>query len=190
MCGIAVIHGKGKLKDLKLMMEKVCHRGPDDKGIHQDERCLLGHQRLSIIDVGGGRQPIYNETGKICIIYNGEVYNFLSLKEKLKNHTFKTKTDTEVILHLYEEKGTGCVKMLDGMFAFAIRDGKELFAARDPLGIKPLYYGKKNGTVYFASEIKALLPFLDDIKEFPPGHFYHSKKGFSRFYKLPEGNGQ
>jgi len=187
MCGIAIIHGNGKIEDLRIMMEMLEHRGPDDKGIHQDDGCLMGQQRLSIIDVSGGKQPIYNENQKMCIVYNGEVYNFLNLKDRLKNHTFKTKTDTEVILHLYEEYGKDCVKFLDGMFTFAIWDVEELFVARDPLGIKPLYYGERDGTKFFASEFKALLYFLlDEIKEFPPGHTYSSKTGFSQYYVVPD----
>lgn len=187
MCGIAIIYGNGRLEELQVMMERLRHRGPDDEGIHQDENCLMGHRRLSIIDVEGGHQPIYNEDKRLCIIYNGEIYNFLALREKLKGHTFKTRTDTEVILHLYEEKGAGCVNLLDGMFAFAIWDGKELFVARDPLGIKPLYYSRKNETIFFASEMKAILPFSDEIEEFPPGNFYISSGGsFSKFYQLPE----
>src|SRR3989339_1796792 len=103
MCAISVIYGNGEIRDLQKMLAILRHRGPDDSGIHQNGNCLMGHQRLSIIDVAGGRQPIYNETGETCIVYNGEVYNFSVLKEGLKNHIFKTRTDTEVVLHLYEE---------------------------------------------------------------------------------------
>ena len=125
----------------------------------------LGNRRLSIIDVKGGHQPMQNEDGTITITYNGEIYNYLELKEELekKGHRFQTKSDTEVILHLYEEYGNKCVEKLRGMFAIAIWDArnKKLFLARDRLGIKPLYYTLINGKLLFGSEIKSLLQYPD-----------------------------
>jgi asparagine synthase (glutamine-hydrolysing) len=140
------------------------HRGPDDEGyyINPDGNIGFGHRRLSIIDLSScGHQPMSNEDNTIWITYNGEIYNYLELKEYLlkKGHLFKSKTDTEVIIHLYEEMGSKCVEKLNGMFAFAIWDDKrkELFLARDHLGIKPLYYTFLDGTLLFGSEIKSIL---------------------------------
>lgn len=176
MCGIAVIRGNGKLRYIALMMDRLRHRGPDEQGIYIGEGCLLGHNRLSIIDIEKGKQPIYNEKRDTVIIYNGEVYNFKELRDKLPSHIFSTRTDTEVILHLFEEKGSILPESLDGMFALAIWNGKELFAARDPLGIKPLYYGRGGNLFFMASEIKAISPLVDKVYEFPAGHFYDSSR--------------
>ena len=137
------------------------HRGPDDEGYYFDADISLGMCRLSIIDVEGGQQPIYNEEGSICVVLNGEIYNFKELRDKLeeKGHKFCTRSDTEVLVHLYEEYGHNLIEKLNGMFAFAIWDSnkKELFLARDRLGIKPLYYAITNNEFIFASEIKAIL---------------------------------
>ena len=170
MCGIVGFvekTNKESKKILESMNNKLIHRGPDDFGTYIDERCALGHRRLAIIDLKTGKQPISD--GNYTIVFNGEVYNFLELKEELKKkYTFKTKTDTEVVLKGYEEWGTDVLKKLRGMFAIAIWDSKkkELFLARDQWGIKPLYYYKNNDTFMFASEIKALLEHPDFKKEF------------------------
>ena len=169
MCGIVGFVGKSKeaKKIIESMNNKLIHRGPDDFGTYIDEICALGHRRLAIIDLKTGKQPISD--GNYTIVFNGEIYNFLELKEELKKkYTFKTKTDTEVILKGYEEWGTDVLKKLRGMFAIAIWDSKkkELFLARDQWGIKPLYYYQNNGTFMFASEIKALLEHPDFKKEF------------------------
>ena len=169
MCGIVGFVGKSKeaKKIIDSMNNKLIHRGPDDFGTYIDENCALGHRRLAIIDLKTGKQPISD--GNYTIIFNGEIYNFLELKEELKKkYTFKTKTDTEVILKGYQEWGTDVLKKLRGMFAIAIWDSKkkELFLARDQWGIKPLYYYMNNGTFMFASEIKALLEHPDFKKEF------------------------
>lgn len=145
------------------------HRGPDDEGYFHDRdgKVALGHTRLSVIDLGSGHQPIFNEDGRIAVIFNGEIYNHLELKKELedKGHTFATRSDTEVIVHLYEEMGPDCVQRLRGMFAFAIWDSyrKELFLTRDRVGKKPLYYAIANEMLYFASEIQALY----DIEQIP-----------------------
>lgn len=148
-------------QEIKIPLDLMTHRGPDDEGIFLDRYAGLGIKRLKIIDVAGGHQPISNETDDIVIVYNGEIYNYLELREDLikKGHRFKTKSDTEVILHSYEEFGCNCLEKLNGMFAFAIWDKKkeELFVARDYLGIKPLFYSIFNGSLYFASEIKTIL---------------------------------
>ncbi len=162
MCGIV---GIASLNLEKIPLEKITnslsHRGPDDFGTYQDNFVGLGHRRLSIIDLEGGQQPIFNEDRSKCIIFNGEIYNFLQIRDELlsKGHQFSTRSDTETILHAYEEWGEKCVERLRGMFAFAIWDlkDKKLFLARDRLGIKPLFYAEHKGKFYFASEMKAIL---------------------------------
>lgn len=143
------------------MLDSIRHRGPDDEGTYSDRYVALGHRRLSIIDLKTGRQPLSNEDGTVWIVFNGEIYNFQELREFLlsKGHIFKTKTDTETIVHLYEELGPACVEKLRGMFAFAIWDENQntLFLARDRVGIKPLYYSLSSESLVFASEIKAIL---------------------------------
>lgn len=187
MCGIVGCRSENSISvdetQLRQRLRKIKHRGPDDEGEVKGQSGWLGHRRLSIIDVSGGKQPISNEAGTIHIAFNGEIYNYQELKKKLSNHGFKTNTDTEVIIHLYEEFGPEAVKLLDGMFAFAIFDGDELFLARDPLGIKPLYYAKCDESLYFASEIKALYD-LRAVHEFPPGHWYHSAIGFQKYFEV------
>ncbi len=138
----------------------LAHRGPDGDGFFNDTRVTLGHRRLAIIDRAGGHQPMANEDGTCWIVFNGEIYNHRSLRPLLeaKGHRFRTVSDTEVILHAYEEFGPACVERLEGMFAFAIYDGRrqELFAARDRLGKKPFFYTVLDGTLHFASELPAL----------------------------------
>ncbi|MGB5872504.1 MAG: asparagine synthase B [Bacteroidota bacterium] len=189
MCGIAVISGREDEQMLRRMMETIRHRGPDDSGTFLADGVSLGHVRLSIIDVKTGRQPIYGASGDRCIVYNGEVYNFQELRKTLEGkYRFSSSTDTEVLLHLYEELGREFIHHLDGMFAFAIYDGGELFLARDRLGIKPLYYGELDeGQLAFASETKALTE-CQNIREFPPGHFYTAADGFVPYYRLPRRN--
>jgi asparagine synthase (glutamine-hydrolysing) len=165
MCGICGIFDRsGKSVDVKLLEEMTAiirHRGPDGEGRLVDGPVGLGHRRLSIIDVGGGAQPIGNEDGSLQIVFNGEIYNFIELRKELEKfgHRFKTLSDTEVIVHAFEQWGKDCVKRFNGMFAFALWDTRrrELFLARDHLGIKPLYYVELGGRILFGSEIKALL---------------------------------
>jgi asparagine synthase (glutamine-hydrolysing) len=172
MCGIAgIIRPSHRSKEaLDEMLERIIHRGPDDSGTFIDSDIAMGMRRLSIIDVAGGKQPISSEDGSLIIVFNGEIYNFKELRERLlKNrHVFKTDTDTEVILHLYEDSGENVVKELRGMFAFIIYDMKKgkIFVARDFFGIKPLYYLKKDdGIIAIASEIKSLLTLPEYKKE-------------------------
>lgn len=143
------------------MRDLLIHRGPDDQGLFIEGNIGLGHRRLSIIDLSGGHQPMSNEDGSLWIVYNGEIYNFQGLREELirNGHIFKTKSDTEIILHLYEEKGVECVKDFNGMFAFAIWDKKDrsLFLARDRMGVKPLYYSQTKDAFLFSSEMKSLI---------------------------------
>src|SRR3989339_1328377 len=186
MCGIAVIEGKYSHGEMEKMLLKIKHRGPDDTGTFIKGNAALGQVRLSIIDVKGGHQPIFNEDRTKCIVFNGEIYNHKELRAKLgQKHVFATKTDTEIILHLYEEEGPECIKKLDGMFAFAIYDNGKLFVGRDRIGIKPLYFGVKEETTCFASEIKALLE-CEKVSVFLPGYYYTSDRGFVKYYELPE----
>ena len=162
MCGIVGFNWQDE-KLLRQMMAAVEHRGPDESGYYLDDYVSLGHQRLRVIDLVTGKQPIHNEDGSIQVVSNGEIYNYPGLKESLlqKGHRFYTNTDTEVIVHAYEEYDTNCVKHLEGIFAFAIWDTrkKRLFLARDRLGIKPLYYYDKGNNFIFASELKAILKY-------------------------------
>ena len=171
MCGIAGITGNHRfsIEDLQRMLDTLVHRGPDDEGTYAGDGILLGQRRLSIIDLDGGHQPIPNEDETLWIVCNGEIYNYQSLREDLltRGHRFSTNSDSEVVLHLYEEYGEDCVRHLRGMFAFAIWDEsrKRLFAARDRLGQKPFYYVLSNGVFCFASEIKALLALDPSLAE-------------------------
>lgn len=167
MCGIVGIVKKGDKKDvIKKMNDRIVHRGPDGEGYYLDGDVAFGHRRLSIIDLSTGDQPMYNEDKTVVTVFNGEIYNYEELKKELikLGHTFKTKSDTEVLVHGYEEWHTDLPKHLRGMFAFAIHDKKreEVFLARDNFGIKPLYYAKMNDAFMFASEIKSFL----DVPEF------------------------
>jgi asparagine synthase (glutamine-hydrolysing) len=165
MCGICGIYqlkqGPIDRELLERMTSIIQHRGPDGIGSYVSDGIGLGHRRLSIIDIAGGSQPITNEDQSLHLIFNGEIYNFIELREELltKGHVFKTRSDTEVIIHGYEEWGLECVNRFNGIFAFALWDGrrKRLFLARDHLGVKPLYYVDLGDRLLFASEIKALL---------------------------------
>ena len=154
------------------MADAIAHRGPDDEGYYLSGQIGLGFRRLSIIDLSGGHQPLSNEDGTIWIVFNGEIYNYQELREYLisKGHIFRTKSDTETIVHLYEEFGEKCVEKLRGMFGFAIWDGKErkLLLARDRVGIKPLYYAVTGQSLVFGSEMKAILADPDVKRELLP----------------------
>src|SRR5581483_645592 len=166
MCGIC---GKIEFREgkqvssqlLRQMLDIIEHRGPDEHGIFRSGCVGLAHRRLNIIDLSTGKQPMCNEDGSVWIIYNGEVYNFAELRSNLvqKGHRFKSASDTEVIVHLYEEIGVECVQQLRGMFSFALWDEntKTLLLARDRVGIKPLYYCHTGDSLLFASEVKAML---------------------------------
>ncbi len=169
MCGIAGILTNGCDRDhletlIERMQSALRHRGPDDRGIYisPDRQAAIAHTRLSILDLSpAGHQPMSTTDGRYWITFNGEIYNFRQLRSKLisQGEQFQSQTDTEVILKLYQHYGTDCVKQLRGMFAFAIWDDleKSCFLARDPLGIKPLYYWQHGSTVVFASELRAIL---------------------------------
>lgn len=184
MCGIAGVFLKQVPQDVERMLDKLTHRGPDGRGIKTLPKGTLGHTRLAILDVQGGHQPMkFDDT---WITFNGEIYNYRELaNEYLSEIQLETHSDTEVLIHLYRRLGPRCVELLDGMFAFAIMDDKELFMARDPLGIKPLYCGEHDDAFYFASEIKALAQATNDIREFPAGHWFHTRLGWHSYFELP-----
>src|SRR4051794_23001278 len=162
------------------MRDTMTHRGPDDGGAWSNpaQRVALGHRRLSIVDLSAaGHQPMCNEDGTLWIAYNGEVYNHAPLREELeaKGHVYRSRTDTETILHLYEEEGPRCVERLHGMFAFAIWDTRkrELFLARDRLGIKPLYWSQQPGGFVFGSEIKSIVEHPSVTADLDEEAFFH-----------------
>jgi asparagine synthase (glutamine-hydrolysing) len=204
MCGFCGIFDRSGDPIDKVTLERMTtvlkHRGPDGDGHFWDREIALGHRRLSIIDVEGGAQPIGNEDGSLQVVFNGEIYNFVELRKELEGdgHTFKTRSDTEVIVHAYEQWGTDCVNRFNGMFAFAIWDKhkRELFVARDHLGIKPLYYTLIGDRLAFASEIKALLQVpgcpreidLDALADLFTFRYVPSPKTLFRgIFKLPPG---
>ena len=215
MCGIAgIIHPPQAKADpgrLRSMIDRIRHRGPDECAVYAKDRVGLAHARLSIIDLASGQQPMHNDTGTVSIVFNGEIFNYVELREKLigKGHRFKTQSDTEVILRLYEDRGEACVHDLNGQWAFAIWDAEKqsLFLSRDRLGIAPLFYTQVDGAFIFASEIKAIfadsrvarridlaglnelftfwvnLPprtFFRNINELPPGHSLTLRDGAVR----------
>ena len=166
MCGIAGTFNLNgapvDAENVKRMCDVMAHRGPDDEGVFLDGSVGLGHRRLSIIDLSAaGHQPMFNEDRTIALVFNGEVYNFRELRHHLEclGHYFHSQTDTEVVIHAYEEWGEKCVARFNGMFAFGLWDSgkRQLFLARDRYGIKPLYYHETPETFTFASEIKPLL---------------------------------
>lgn len=161
MCGICGVVGVSRPRAVERMSQCQVHRGPEDVGTYRDDRVSIANQRLRVIDVDGGDQPIYNEAGDVVVVFNGEIYNFQSLRADLENHghTFSTDTDTEVLVHGYEEYGTGIFERLNGMFAIALYDAsrERLLLARDRAGIKPLYIADLGGSIAFASEPKAFL---------------------------------
>lgn len=207
MCGITGIFdldGRREISEslLKRMNRLQSHRGPDGEGYHLESGVGLGHTRLSIIDLEGGHQPLFNEDGSVAVTYNGEIYNFVELQKELESlgHKFRTRCDTEVIVHAWEEWGENCVKRFNGMFSFGVWDRNKdcLFLARDRIGIKPLYYGiSDDGFLVFGSELKAVLqhPHVDrgiraDAVEdfFTFGYVPDPKTILDKAWKLPPGH--
>lgn len=186
MCGILAIIGKGKDEALvKQLSKRMSHRGPDESDIHITEKGhFLSHERLSIIDLHTGKQPIQG-CDTAWMVHNGEIYNHQELRDTiLKDHTFRSTSDSEVIVHLYEKFGYDFCHLLDGMFAFVVIDGDDYIAGRDPLGIKPLYYGlDERGRMYFASEMKSIADQCKTFATFPPGHYYTPETGFVKYYQ-------
>ncbi|MCM2255749.1 MAG: asparagine synthase (glutamine-hydrolyzing) [Vicinamibacteria bacterium] len=181
MCGIAgIFHLRGgpvEEHDIARMCDALTHRGPDEGGVHLAAGIGIGMRRLSVIDVAGGSQPIGNEDGSVWVVFNGEIYNFRDLRRELigSGHVFRTQTDTEVIAHLYEERGASCVEHLRGMFAFALWDAgrRQLLLARDRLGVKPLYWTEAAGRLVFASELKAILQLREVERQLDWGSVDH-----------------
>jgi asparagine synthase (glutamine-hydrolysing) len=172
ICGIAANGAPPNVEAVRRMNGRLVHRGPDSDGVFAGERVALAMRRLSIIDLEGGDQPIANEDGSVVVVQNGEIYNYRELRAELerRGHRFRTHSDTEVLVHLYEEHGEAFVERLRGMFAFALWDGRErrLLLGRDRFGIKPLYYRHEGGTLSFASELKALLEQPGFSREIDP----------------------
>jgi asparagine synthase (glutamine-hydrolysing) len=206
MCGICGKltfnqESRGNPVETQQMLDSIRHRGPDDEGVHCSRQIALGHRRLSIIDLSTGHQPLSNEDGTVWIVFNGEIYNYRELRPFLleHGHKFRTQSDTEVIVHLYEELGPRCVEKLRGMFAFAIWDERDrsLLLARDRIGIKPLYYHLNDEFLAFGSEIKGILALPEVKREISPQiidrfltFFYLPGKEtpFQNVYKLPPGH--
>lgn len=168
MCGICGIIGEPSNETLiRRMMDLMVHRGPDEGGVFVDNGIVLGHRRLSIVDLAGGSQPVFNENKSQVLVYNGEIYNHKELRSGLEKqgHVFQSAADTEVVIHAFEQKGVSCLDTFNGMFAFAIWDkhAQELFVARDRLGVKPLYYALNGNCLVFSSELKSILacPWID-----------------------------
>ena len=194
MCGIAALWGESDPETIRQILNKLPHRGPDGTGVHVTPvqetvgPATLGHTRLAIIDPEGGQQPLIADKarGAPALVCNGMIYNDLALRARLPGATYATKTDSESILRGFEAWGDKIVEQLDGMFAFVLIDeAGHVVAARDPLGIKPLYMAKIDGRLAFASEIKALAEIAEDIEEFPAGHVYDSRTGFRQYYSVP-----
>jgi asparagine synthase (glutamine-hydrolysing) len=206
MCGIAGIVGAGDdgridHATIRRMCQTIVHRGPDDEGLYVKNGAGLGARRLSIIDLSSGHQPVFNEDHSVWVVFNGEIYNFPQLRRELRGrgHRFGTQTDTEVIVHLYEEFGVDCVHKLRGMFAFALFDERRrrLLLARDRLGKKPLHYALADSRILFGSEIKTILAVAPEMAEtcseallqyFYFGYIPDPLTAFSRIKKLPPGH--
>lgn len=205
MCGICgfVSNMLNKDKEITInkMMDKMLHRGPDERGKYTDSNVALGFRRLSIIDLEEGSQPIFNEDGSKILIFNGEIYNYKDIRKDLikKGHKFKSNVDSEVVLHLYEEYGSEMFQYIRGMFAFVIWDSKTntLFGARDFFGIKPLYYSKSNNNFIFASEIKSIIEHpnvskevnLEALETYLTFQYFALEESFFKgIYKIPQGH--
>ena len=192
MCGIIGLFNiqneqATRVEALK-MVRKIRHRGPDWSGSYSDEFCVLMHERLSIVDVEHGAQPLYDTQNHRVLAVNGEIYNHKEVAKKLKEyHAWQTHSDCEVLLYLYDEFGVNFLNALDGIFAFCLYDPKtkDYFITRDHIGIVPLYIGwDKNGVTYVASEMKAIEPYCGKLQEFPPGHYYQgNEKKFVQWYE-------
>ncbi|NJK97043.1 MAG: asparagine synthase (glutamine-hydrolyzing) [Bacteroidales bacterium] len=226
MCGVAgIIRPSFSPAEFQFvltgMLSRIAHRGPDESGIYTGEGVGLGSVRLSIIDVATGQQPMCTRDKHLWIVFNGEIFNYPELRDELikKGHSFRTSSDTEVLLHLYQDYGPSCLQFLNGQFVFAVWDNhkKELFIARDRIGIRPLFYNVQNGNLVFASEIKAILEYPDytpdydkaalaevftfwtsvaprnifqGIQELPPGHLMKFKNGqteITSYWQIPFG---
>jgi asparagine synthase (glutamine-hydrolysing) len=183
MCGIAALYGAHSEGEPERMLDRLVHRGPDDEGEIRVGDAWLGHRRLSIVDVDGGHQPLANAAGDVWLVGNGEVYNHEQVRATLLPDRFATRSDNEVALHLVDERGPAALAELEGMFAFIVAgyDGR-FVAARDAVGIKPLYWARRDDRVRFASEIAAFAPdWLPHVEAFPPGCHWTPDGGLERF---------
>jgi asparagine synthase (glutamine-hydrolysing) len=183
MCGIVGAFGKN-WKYAYQALNLLEHRGPDGRAITYFPNGYFAHARLAIVDVAGGQQPLQNMAQSGWLICNGEIYNHPELRATYPDYPYVTHSDSEDILAVYTRHASDIPHHLEGMYAFAIMDEAGLFLARDPLGIKPLYYGEDNETFYFASEIKALQDIVPQVNAFPPGHTYSSQHGFMPYYDI------
>lgn len=183
MCGIAANYGATDPEVGQRMLDRLAHRGPDDQGETNLDGAWLGHRRLSIVDVDGGHQPLIGSDEALHFVGNGEIYNHSALRSRLGDDRFRTASDNEVALHIVEREGPEGLAELNGMFAFAMGSCAEDFlVARDPIGIKPLYWAQKDGAVTFASEMVAFEPELrSEIDAFPPGHYWTAATGLVQF---------
>ena len=190
MCGIIGLFNINDEQSMRTealkMVRKIRHRGPDWSGSYSDEYCVLMHERLSIVDVEHGAQPLYDTKTKRVLAVNGEIYNHKELEKKLSNsHDFQTNSDCEVLLYLYDEFGADFLNEIDGIFAFCLYDPntKDYFVARDHIGIIPLYIGwDENGVTYVASEMKSIESYCEKLQEFPPGNYYKNGE-FTQWYQ-------
>jgi len=190
MCGIIGLFNINDEQAMRTealkMAGKIRHRGPDWSGSYSDAHCILMHERLSIVDVEHGAQPLYDTKTKRVLAVNGEIYNHKELEKKLSNpHDFQTNSDCEVLLYLYDEFGLDFLNKIDGIFAFSLYDPntKDYFIARDHMGIIPLYIGwDENGVTYVASEMKSIEPYCEKLQEFPPGNYYKNGE-FTKWYQ-------
>lgn len=192
MCGIVAAHGHVTRAECEQMLNKVAHRGPDDYGIERVGSSWIGHRRLSIVDLTGGHQPLTNADKTLWMVANGEIYNHKSIRTQLGGHRFNSQSDNEVIIHLVETQGPRALVKLVGMFAFVISgtDGR-IVAARDKMGIKPLYWARRGSDTFFASEIKSfdanLRPY---VQTFPPGHYWTPEEGLVAYDCIDAGIGR
>jgi asparagine synthase (glutamine-hydrolysing) len=183
MCGIAAQYGEVERHSAARMLQRVAHRGPDGEGSVEVGESWLGHRRLAIVDVRGGRQPLSNKSGNLRLVCNGEIYNHETIRRAFDEWKFTTNSDNEVILHLLDARGPEAIADLRGMFAFAVAgtDGR-FVAARDPVGIKPLYWARKGGGVWFASELRTFdSDWRPYVEAFPPGHYWTAEDGLVRY---------
>src|SRR5918998_1709825 len=183
MCGIAGDYGGIEPEIAERMLKRLVHRGPDGEGSVEVAGNWLGHRRLSIVDVEGGKQPLKTKSGDLFLVGNGEIYNHEEIRETLPEDRFLTKSDNEVVLHLFDLRGPDAFSELHGMYAFIIagEDGR-FVAARDPVGIKPLYWARRNGHVRFASELRIFdEDWQPEVEAFPPGHYWTPEEGLVRF---------
>ena len=187
MCGIAAVWGADASPLAQDIAAKLTHRGPDDSGTHAPSgtALALSHRRLAIMDPDGGQQPLLDRPRTAALVANGMIYNDPAIREKYGRSSFRTSSDSESILRVCTLAGASGVATLDGMFAFVCAHKQQLLAARDPLGIKPLYIGRRGDTLMMASEIKALLGHADEISEFPAGHVFDTTHGLRRYFTLP-----